>query len=65
MKYRMTVKEMMSQINKEEINTWFDLGLYIDKFKEDKPIPTAEFNASFDELKKDIRKGFFKRIFYY
>jgi glycosyltransferase involved in cell wall biosynthesis len=40
----------MDQINGERINTWFDLGLYLDRFKESNPIPTAEFHGSFDDF---------------
>ncbi|MCK4662690.1 MAG: phosphodiester glycosidase family protein [Bacteroidales bacterium] len=57
MKQRMTVKGMLSQIKNEKINTWFDLGLYIDSFKENKPVPTAEFKGNFDEFTSEINKG--------
>jgi len=53
----MTVKEMMSQLKAEEINTWFDLGLFIDRFKEDNPIPTARFKGQYKEFKEEISKG--------
>ena len=42
---KMDVKQMISEINREQIHTWFDLGLYLDKFKENKAIPTAEFEC--------------------
>ena len=45
---KMDVKQMINEINREKINTWFDLGLYLDKFKENKAIPTAEFNGTYN-----------------
>ncbi len=54
---RMTVKEMMKSLKNETINTWFDLGLFIDRVKESRPIPSAEFSSSFDEFKNQISDG--------
>ncbi len=36
----MTVKDMMSQLESEAINTWFDLGLFLDRFKENRSVPS-------------------------
>ena len=51
----MSIKQMMDEINREEIKTWFDLGLYIDRFKENKALPTVEFKGSYSEFNKDLK----------
>jgi len=43
----MKATKMMEMLCSEKINTWFDLGLFIDRFKENKSIPVVEFNQSF------------------
>lgn len=48
---RMSFIEMMAEINREKIQTWFDLGLYLDRFRENNPIPTAEFHGSYEDFK--------------
>lgn len=65
MEQRMTVKEMLRQLKDEKINTWFDLGLFIDKFKEQKPIPTAQFKGSFYDFKKELNKSALAFITFY
>ncbi|MBT3210289.1 MAG: hypothetical protein HN704_00935 [Bacteroidetes bacterium] len=57
MERRMSVAEMMTQLKNETINTWFDLGLFIDKFKETKPIPSNTEKGTFTEFILDIQKG--------
>ena len=47
---------MMEEINREKIHTWFDLGLYIDRLKENNPIPTNEFHGSYDDFKGYLNK---------
>ena len=39
----MTVGEIVKQLKMESINTWFDLGLFIDRFRETRQTPSAEF----------------------
>lgn len=58
--------EMMKLLRDEKINTWFDLGLFIDRFKEEKPIPVVEFNESYSKFKNDIhQKGIAFITFYF
>jgi len=57
MKRKMSVEKMLGQLKAEKINTWFDLGLFIDKFKENNPVPTAQFTGSFENFTKDITSG--------
>ena len=53
----MTIDQVLTQLHEEKINTWFDLGLFIDKFKEDRKIPNKEFNGSFGSFRSKIGKG--------
>ena len=53
----MTVKQMMQTLEREKINTWFDLGLFIDRFKENSDISSKSFRGSYLDYKKSISKG--------
>lgn len=54
---RMSVAEMLSLLRSERINTWFDLGIFIDRFRETKPLPAVKFNGTFKEFTEKIRSG--------
>ena len=56
MNRKMSASRMMEEINREKIHTWFDLGLYIDRLKENNPIPTNEFHGSYDDFKGYLNK---------
>lgn len=63
---KMSAAEMMKLLGEEKINTWFDLGLFIDRFKESKPIPVVEFSESFSNFKSDlVNKGMAFITFYF
>ena len=53
----MTVNQMMQTLGREKINTWFDLGLFIDRFKENSDIPSTSFHGSYKDYKKSISNG--------
>ena len=43
------IKAVLKELNNEKINTWFDLGLFIDRFKEKDLTSAFEGDAnSFD-----------------
>lgn len=50
----MNVRAMMSNLRAEPIKTWFDLGLFIDRFKENRHVPSAHFQGSYDDFFKSI-----------
>jgi len=54
-----SVKEMMSSLRTEKIETWFDLGLYIDSLRENRDVPpTKTFSIDdFDKFKEQISRG--------
>ncbi len=53
----MTVTQMIKTLGKEKINTWFDLGLFIDRFKENSDVPSTNFFGSYQDFRKSISKG--------
>ncbi len=65
MKQKITVTQMMKSLKNEKINTWFDLGLFIDQFKEEKPLPTNTFSDDFKSFKNEITKSIAFISFYY
>jgi len=46
----MNVEEMMSLLRQENIYTWFDLGLFIDRFRENKGGKGIHFSGYFDDF---------------
>jgi len=54
----MTIKELIKTLKNEPIHTWFDLGLYVDRVREDtaniEPVSKAK---SFEEFKRELVKG--------
>jgi len=57
MQKRIKADEMLKQLKEEKINTWFDLGLFIDRVKEHRKVPSVEFKGSYEEYKDYIKKG--------
>ena len=57
MSQTMTFKQMMDSIHHEKIKTWFDLGLYIDRLRDNKPLPTITFNKTLEDFNQHIQKG--------
>ena len=53
----MTVNEMMTLLKGEKINTWFDLGLFIDQIKENHNKTPLRNYKSYDDFKQSITKG--------
>ena len=57
MKRRMKIKEMMTLLKDEPIHTWFDLGIFIDRVKENSPVPVVEFEGDINDFKSRIGDG--------
>jgi hypothetical protein len=53
----MNVKEMMSILLNENIQTWFDLGLFVDRFKENRDEIAAHFSGSYNDFLKTLSNG--------
>lgn len=53
----MNVEDMMSNLQNETINTWFDLGIFIDRFKENKGDFASRFSGSFDSFLESLSDG--------
>lgn len=52
---RSRIDELLSQIRNEKINTWFDLGLFLDRLKDKKSL--AGFNPDYYSFKENLVKG--------
>jgi hypothetical protein len=48
---------MMDALRSEAIHTWFDLGLFVDRFREQRRVPAAEFCGSTVDLLHMIADG--------
>lgn len=56
---------MISELKKETINTWFDLGMLIDRLKESPPSPARVPARSFEAFMAEIESGVGFVTFYY
>jgi exopolysaccharide biosynthesis protein/glycosyltransferase involved in cell wall biosynthesis len=52
--YQSSVDEMMLRLKSETINTWFDLGIFIDKFRETRPLPSVNFHGSYSKWCEEL-----------
>jgi len=53
----MKVAELLAVLRKEKIETWFDLGLFLDRFKEEQEYPSIRKEGTFDDFKEGFRTG--------
>jgi len=58
------IKKIVKELKEENIKTWFDLGLFLDKIKEDRKVPQKRFIGTFDDFKNYMCKGDFAFITY-
>ena len=61
----MTHGKMMQELNARKVNTWFDLGLYLDYLRENKEVPTAKAPSSFDDYKALLNNSAMAFITFY
>lgn len=62
----MTTSELLSVLKKENINTWFDLGLFIDRFKEENEEDELQFKGDYEAfIKKNSAGGAAFLTFHY
>jgi len=66
MKNKPTTTDFKNYLDSQKINTWFDLGLFTDKFKEDKPNKFKNSEKDFGSFKENLsNKGLAFVSFYY
>jgi len=53
----MTLEDLLAKLREETINTWFDLGLFLDRFREEQDYPQIQQNGSYDEFQEEIQAG--------
>ena len=61
----MSAKQMIQNLNNAKINTWFDLGLFIDEFKEKNNVPASAFNKNQKAFFNEINKNSFGFLTFY
>ncbi len=58
------IKKILDQLKSENIKTWFDLGLFLDRVKENRKVPQKRFLGSYDDFKSYICKSDFAFLTY-
>ncbi|MEA3477333.1 MAG: phosphodiester glycosidase family protein [Bacteroidota bacterium] len=53
----MKVDKLLAFLRGEKIETWFDLGLFLDRFREEMPYPQIQREGTFDDFKEEFRIG--------
>ncbi len=51
------VKNIINQLHKEQIVTWFDLGLFLDRIKENRKVPGKRFIGTYEDYKRYLCKN--------
>jgi len=49
------IKQILESLKSETINTWFDLGLFLDKFKDE--VSNSNFSGSYSDYKTYLNRG--------
>ena len=52
-----SAKEMMQALRSAKVDTWFDLGLFIDHFKAHRRVPAAARADSFEVFQRQLAAG--------
>lgn len=58
------IKNHLIKLNNENIQTWFDLGLFLDKIKENRKVPQKRFLGTYDDFKRLMCKSDFAFLTY-
>ncbi|HHJ10893.1 MAG TPA: hypothetical protein ENK25_08375, partial [Bacteroidetes bacterium] len=53
----MKLDSLLALLNEETIETWFDLGLFLDRFREEQEYPAIQFDGTYDDFKESLRTG--------
>jgi len=53
----MNVEKLLAFLKGEHIETWFDLGLFLDRFKEEQAYPPIQREGNYDDYKEELRCG--------
>ena len=61
----MVLQEALNQLEQSNIQTWSELGQFLDKLRDKKAVPTAVFNGNFEGFKQHISKGIGFITFHY
>ena len=53
----MNVDKLLALLQAEKIETWFDLGLFLDRFREERDYPSLQIEGIYDDFKEGLRRG--------
>ena len=62
---RTQTDEMLLALRAENVDTWFDLGLLIDRLREDRDVPGPRVPSDFEAFKREVERGIGFVNFYY
>jgi len=53
----MKLEELLAKLNQEDIQTWFDLGLFLDRIKEKQAFPHKQMQHPLELFKEKLQRG--------
>ena len=53
----MSTDKLLAFLRKQKVETWFDLGLFLDRFKEEQTYPSIVVKGSYEDFKEKLRTG--------
>ncbi len=57
MKSRNDLNSLLEKLRAEKADTWFDLGLFIDRFREEHALREEGFGGTYEDFSREIKKG--------
>ena len=51
------LQDLMAELKKEPVHTWFDLGLFLDSFRDAYETRRTPFSGSLTDFKKSLSRG--------
>jgi len=53
----MNTDKLLAFLHGKHIETWFDLGIFLDRFREEQAYPSIQRDGNFDVFKEELRTG--------
>jgi len=57
MPYSKTLNDIIISLKKENIKTWFDLGLFLDRIRENRQTPQKHYSGSFQDFERNLNSS--------
>ena len=53
----MKVDDLLAFLRGESVETWFDLGIFLDRFREERKYPSIRKEGNYEDFREEVRTG--------